>query len=369
MIGNAQECAIRLDEFASMRHAELAYKDGLGWCIVALGNNAMWQDGEHTPVCRLHAGTEITMGRTTLIAESPRTAELRAFCKRLLGWEPSAQPSVESAVRATRLATAKRAVLVIKATNDVGFIVQEIHRRAVGSAVPLVLCDPGREVSPRLRDRNLQRLSCSRSGVAALGAGVQGTVCFYSWSLPPDFGVALSRLERRAVRPILILAVSHASGARRIDTLMSRFQGYGICTISLPSLVTRCFEVPRVVQAYAEDAISRLGAPTAAFSEADRQWVTRHAARSYQEIREATLRLVALNAVSATSSTMTRPAIIAGAAAMLKRSSSTLDTWVRRVQLSFGKPAGERDAANRLESGACNPPTPMPTQESGPWIG
>ncbi len=62
-------------------------------------------------------------------------------------------------------------------------------------------------------------------------------------------------------------------------------------------LSCRGMDLHRIVAEYAVDAIAALGAPTSSFTDADRHWVCRNAATSYDEIEQATLRLVAVVSV------------------------------------------------------------------------
>jgi hypothetical protein len=57
----------------------------------------------------------------------------------------------------------------------------------------------------------------------------------------------------------------------------------------------RAPELPRIVEAYAAEAITALDAPAWTFAPSDLEWVIGHAATSLAEIEKATLRVVALN--------------------------------------------------------------------------
>jgi hypothetical protein len=62
----------------------------------------------------------------------------------------------------------------------------------------------------------------------------------------------------------------------------------------VPSLGAREAELPRIIDEYADEAITALHAPTACFTSKDHAWVMERAAASLTEIEKATLRLVAL---------------------------------------------------------------------------
>jgi hypothetical protein len=65
--------------------------------------------------------------------------------------------------------------------------------------------------------------------------------------------------------------------------------------IEVPPLANREAELPRIVQAYANDAIAELGTGPSCFSDNDCEWVMKHGAASLSEIEKATLRIVAVN--------------------------------------------------------------------------
>jgi transcriptional regulator with GAF, ATPase, and Fis domain len=93
--------------------------------------------------------------------------------------------------------------------------------------------------------------------------------------------------------------------------------------IQFPSLTERAGELPRIVDEYAQDAITALRARSTSFTDRDRAWVLGHEASSLSEIEKATLRLVALR----TSANLT------GAAERLGIAPVSLSRWVGRRKL------------------------------------
>jgi hypothetical protein len=331
-IGTAPDSWLRIEEPAARRHAELVYRKGVGWYIVALGTHSIWQDGERRRACLLARGTEITIGPETFVAESQWTAERYRVFRRLLGCGAAAQPSIEHALRSVRLAATRRALVVIRAAADVDLIAQELHECALGRDAPFVMCNPGCRPLTRIPQKQLDRLSRADSGLSATLAAENGTVCFYSWKLPDDFDGVIANIEHRAVRPLVLIGV-RVPGSRRLDSLLTGLQRYSVCTILIPPLSSRSSELPEIVQSYAEEAMWHLRTTDSAFSEVDRQWIVEHAARSLLEIREATLRLVALHvAAAARNGTLHRTATMQDAANMLGVHYTTVDHWIRRFK-------------------------------------
>jgi hypothetical protein len=97
----------------------------------------------------------------------------------------------------------------------------------------------------------------------------------------------------------------------------------------VPSLRTRTKELPRIIDAYALDAIHELHATETSFTAADRQWLLEHGRLTLPEIEKATLRLVALRM----SRTLPRAAERLGMAPV------SLSRWLRHRELSPVFPA------------------------------
>ena len=141
--------------------------------------------------------------------------------------------------------------------------------------------------------------------------------------LPRDLRL-MAMLLRGPDAPVQIIVCADAS--HDVHPLLLR-----PAPILVPPLAARAAELPRIVDEYARDAISALGADDAGFTEADRTWVLDRAA-TLAAIETATLRLVALRQAGS----------IARAAARLGMSPVALTQWFgrRRGAQWFGRRRG-----------------------------
>src|SRR6266480_2741452 len=114
LIGASSGCAVRLrDRSAAAETAQLTF-DGTRWWIRGRENpHGLRQDGVPRDRFMLTPGLEVGIGATTLVAESLRTAQLRRFCQRLLGWGADRMSAVDQALRSMRLAMARRSSLIV----------------------------------------------------------------------------------------------------------------------------------------------------------------------------------------------------------------------------------------------------------------
>ena len=121
VIGAADDCAIRLaDPFAhiSRHHARLVREQGR-WGIKDLkSKNGLHVDGLKRGAAALEGGLELGIGGVTLIAESRRFVELRAFVSRMLGWGADRIGRIDHALRAIRACAARRGPLVLSGDGD-----------------------------------------------------------------------------------------------------------------------------------------------------------------------------------------------------------------------------------------------------------
>lgn len=281
-VGSATTCQVRLTSAGiGPRHAALVHRHGQ-WRVRSLDRTAgLRQDGEPREEFVLTPGVEVGIGATTLIAASQRTIALREFCARILGWGTDRAHAVSHALRAIRFAAAGRSTLVLRGKEDLVPLAYALHRRVLGPDAPFVVCDhrrgdlPGSVRSPANRG----------SGVAAYDEAVGGTLCMRNRRQPRDLPELLRLLDRPDSRVQLVVCTTHGERIR-LSTIP--------IPIEVPPLGIRETELPRIIQAYADDAIATLHAPASCFSENDQEWVMRHAAMSLSEIEKATLRIVAL---------------------------------------------------------------------------
>ncbi|HET7501826.1 MAG TPA: FHA domain-containing protein [Kofleriaceae bacterium] len=267
---------------ASCRHALLSCTEGR-WSISDLGTgDGLQQDGARRAEIALEPGIELRVAGTTLIAESQRSIDLRRFCSRILGWAPDRAHVVDRALRSIRLGATRRAALVLCGDHDVVPIACGLHRRTLGAERPFIVCDPRRSDTAA----SVRSPVNYESGMAALEAASGGTLCARRSRLPRDFAAVVARLRETDAGVQLMIGAD-------LDDADHAFLAVP-APIQVPPLRDRRGEIVRIIDEYAIDAIAELGASALSFTDADRQWVIKHAAISLPEIEKATLRLVAL---------------------------------------------------------------------------
>jgi hypothetical protein len=279
-VGTSDSCALQLtDPRAAPVHAQLTY-ERQRWKIREVeSEHAVRQDGMRREEFTLTPGVEIGIGNTTLIAESPDTIALREFCARMLGW--GRDPAViDHALRAIRLAMTRRTALVLRGEGDLVPIAQALHRRTLGPEAPFIVCDRRR----RTAAGSVRAPTNHESGVIAFEAAAGGSLCVRSSRLPRDFSLLLERL--REPEPSVQLVVCLDRDDR--GALLA-----GPVPIDVPPMRERAREVPRLVEAFAEDAIAALGAPAGCLTHDELAWVAKKSATSMADIEKGTLRLVA----------------------------------------------------------------------------
>jgi DNA-binding NtrC family response regulator len=134
--------------------------------------------------------------------------------------------------------------------------------------------------------------------------------------LPPDFRELVHKLRDPSSRVQLIVCAAALEECERCR----------VTPIVIPSQADRRSEINRIIDEYAEDAITELAAPLSSFSPVDHAWVREHASSSLAEIEKATLRLVALRASRN----------LSHAAARLGIAAVSLSRWIGRRELPFG---------------------------------
>jgi hypothetical protein len=275
-------CSLRVaDMEVSPEGIELIYERNQ-WRIRALQRTTdLRRDGEPRRGFTLTPGVEVSIGAITLIAESRRSIALREFCARVLGSDASRTRAVDYALRAIRSAAALRSPLVLHGEEYLVPLAHALHRRVLGTDAPFVVCDSRRDDLPESVRAPLNR----RSGVAAFELAAGGSLCMPHRRLPHDLPEVLKSLHETDHRVQFIVCTDrHAR-----DALLR-----GLMPIEVPPIRAREAELPRIVHAYAEEAIAALHAPDSSFSDDDHRWVMENT-RSLCEIEKATLRVVALN--------------------------------------------------------------------------
>ena len=284
LIGRSGACAIRLlGRHTAPLHAQLTF-DADQWRIQDLGTAyGVRQDGVPRSGFVLTPGVEIGIGGSTLVAESTFTRRLRAFCQRLLGWDIDRMRAVDHALRAIRFAGARRTPLVLCGEGDLVPIAYALHRLMIGHAAPFVVCDPRRNQTRA----SVRSPPNTPLGIQALSHAMGGTLCVRHARLPADFDEACRRAYDPDSDVQIIVCARDLQQVALVD---------GTLAIEVPALGLRERELSRIVQEYAEDAISTFGVDRAHFNADDRDWVMTHCARSLAEIEKATLRVIALSA-------------------------------------------------------------------------
>ena len=283
VIGSADACWLRLTDAKgriSRAHAAIVERDGR-WYVRDLGSkNGTFFDGVRRDEAALEPGLEIKIGGTVLVAESARSAALRGFLGRIIGWKTEQTAAVDLGLRSLRLWAAHRATLVICGADDLVMIARSLHRRALGLDRPFILCDPRRKQSPE----NVRNAENYDEGLRALAPATRGTLCVWAERPPHDFDAVKRALQDPDNRVHLTLCARDAAEASAFDS----------APITIPILAQRAAELPRVVEEYADDAVAELGFTLSLFTREDRDWVLANESASLPEIEKATARLLAI---------------------------------------------------------------------------
>lgn len=315
-IGVEEGCLIRLVDpkgFCSKQHARIYCVDGEDkkkWFLQNLSKNGTWvNESRRDEPFEIRAGMEIRFGSVTLIAESDRLIALRGLLARMIGWGSDKAKTVDLALRRLYMAATHRTPIVLCSESDPVALAYSIHRLAFGPH-PFVVCNPRRkETSETVRwATNVSRAS------EALTAAVGGSMCVVAGRLPRDFDDAYERLEDPGLRVQLIVC----------STKVINGKPYRTKPIIVPPVRSRADELPLIVERYADDAVSELGARREQhFKPVDRDWVVAEESKSLSTIQTATLRLVALR----------KTGNITRAAALLGMAPVSLKRWIGRRTL------------------------------------
>jgi hypothetical protein len=311
-IGAADTCALQLDDPSgrvSRLHAQLV-REHSHWLLRDLGSkNGVKVDGARRNEIVLEPGAEIGIGGLTLIAESSRSVALRGFLTRMLGWRSDCIEVVDHALRSIRLAATRRVALMLCGDGDLVPIAGSIHRHALGSDRPFIVCDPRR----RPGKATVRSAENYETGLQALAAATGGSLCVRSQRMPRDFSEVVAALRVPSSQVQLVVCARTPGDCER----------YLAAPIVVPPLSSRIGELDRIITEYAEDAISELGAPRNGFTPADRDWIRAHSASSLPEIEKGTLRLVAIRQLRK----------VSHAAERLGMAPVSLSRWIGRRRL------------------------------------
>jgi len=297
----------------AMNNVEFLY-EGQTWRVRDLsGVASLRQDGSPTREVRLTAGTEVGIAHRTFIAESARSIALRNFCSRLLGWGDDRIAVVDRALRAIRLASAGRAVLVLRGRGELIWITHSIHRHTLGGQAPFVVSDPRRK-NTVATVRGPANYAC---GLEALRWAARGTLCVHAERLPRDYRKVLRVVggPENDVRLAMCTEISTRHAAALFDVAAQ---------IDIPDLDARRSDLPRIVSEYIEDAMNILSAPDGCLDEKDINWILERSALGNRitipGIEKAVLRMVAIRMTESRTD----------AARLLGVRQVSLENWIRR---------------------------------------
>lgn len=245
-IGTSPECEICVRDpqrGVSRAHASVTRRSGV-WMVRDLeSKNGTQLDGITLPAFPLVPGSEIRLGgRVTLVAESAQLRRLRAALARMIGW--SHAKIVDFALRGTRLAAMRRAVLVMAGEHELVPLAQELHELVFGAAAPFVVCAPNREkgyVHPQ---------RCVRTTVEARHEARGGTICLLQHDLPKDVMHLFAHRKEADDEPRVTICSANVRDC----------QLFTDAAVVVPPLRARASELARLVQEYEARAVESLKA-------------------------------------------------------------------------------------------------------------
>ncbi|HEX4354270.1 MAG TPA: hypothetical protein VHZ95_15180, partial [Polyangiales bacterium] len=227
----------------------------------------------------IEPGSEIAIGRVTLIAESMRSIVLRTFLSRVIGWTDDRLHDIDFALRSIRITSARRAPLALYGNDDLVSIAYDIHRLAFGELKPFVLCDPERTTKDRIR----RGVSVLKAAAEAIDAAAGGSICVWATRRPSEFPDLARRLALPSTVAQLVIVGRDAGSV----------ESYGAKPIEIPLLHHRNAEIEQIVRGYGDDARERLVTSLRLHSKG-REWVRKHCATALGEIQKGTERVLAL---------------------------------------------------------------------------
>jgi pSer/pThr/pTyr-binding forkhead associated (FHA) protein len=283
MVGAEDGCYVQLRDalrFTSRQHARLSRQGGM-WTLTDIGSkNGLWIDNYRRASCDLEPGLEIGIGSLRLVAESPRSIELRAFLSRLVGWGEERRMQVDRALRSVREVSAHRAPLYLRGEGNLPAVARSLSHRAFGPDAPFVVSDPR-----RASINGAKFAPANRPDIAsAIEAATGGTLCVWSHSLPAGFESVRAELEQSTCVRLVVCSSTVDDGSPPISVW---------APLTLTPLSRRADELDRVIDEYAFDAILVLSAKMTSFTVEDRRWVRRCRPQTLDEIETTVTRVVA----------------------------------------------------------------------------
>ena len=312
-IGLAPTCELQVHDpsnLTSREHAYLERVDGR-WTIVDQSKNGLYLDDQQCERFLLAPGREIGLARyVTLVAESARTIALREALARMIGWSATRADAIDQALRTLRMAATGRAIFVLCGEPSLVPLAEELHRLTLTERRPFVLCDPRRRTGS---EDTASFTRCVTDGLTAVAQARDGTICIDDQRRPGDLLAMLEELHRPGhTAQLMVLARS----PRKADV-------YTPAPVVIPPLRSRRDELERLVMESEAEAVRRLGLATLELTPAQRSWIRERSSETLPEIQKAALRLVAIRHAGS----------LAGAAALLKISHTSLSRWLERRRL------------------------------------
>lgn len=208
-----------------------------------------------------------------------RQRDLRDLCGRILGWSADQAPVVDDAMHTLLDAATRGGAVALQGDADLVPIAFALHRRLLGADRPFVVCDPRRR-----EGEGSVRVPPNRStGMRALAAAANGSICLHSNRLPKDFDLLAMSFRQRSMMAVLFVCLhSHD----RITRVLCR-------PVAIPPLARRTPELARLLDESLAEAAHSLGVARPQLSEAMQRCVFDEA-RSLSDLDKAALRLVAL---------------------------------------------------------------------------
>jgi hypothetical protein len=234
--------------------------------------------------------------------------DLREYLGRLLGWTNTS--AIDHALHSIDLAREHRAQLLLCGHGDLVPLAHGLHRRAFGTHMPFIVCDPRRGNTPASVRSPANYVDVQEALAAAAG----GSLCVRRRRPPHNFTSLVAKL--RATWDVQYICLDE-------DCLQWLVRPG---PIEIPSITARRAELPKIIDEYVFDAIVELTPPphTLALPESDRRWLCENAASMpLAEIEKAAMRLVALRSSPN----------LSHAASRLGMAPVSLSRWVARRKL------------------------------------
>lgn len=303
-IGAMDGCWLRLWDPSgrtSRRHAVLTHRDGVWHLADVNSKNGVYVDNKRMfAPFPLVPGSEIRIGRTTLVPESQRLVALRELLARLVGMKEERREEIDQALCSIRIAATYREPLLICGPGNLASIAKQLHRRIFLDR-PFVVARP------------------PRKGMDALAHATGGTLCVLRHQEPSDLDDVVMAIGGSPVSRVLFMMCAHA--IPRGNDIASQIVSV-LRSVLIAPLAERIDELPQIIDAYTADAMAEFGGGW--MTVVDREWVAANASESLSQIETATRRIVALHSCQES---------ISQASRILGVAPSSLSEWANRRAL------------------------------------